>query len=111
MEEIWALLSGVVLFLFGMTLMGEHLRRLSGGRAERLVRRAADDRRTGALLGLAVTAAVQSSSAVTVLAVSLADAGILTLRQTVPVLIGSNVGTTVTVWLTGLRAGEGKAER
>ena len=58
MEEIWALLSGVVLFLFGMTLMGEHLRRLSGGRAERLVRRAADDRRTGALLGLAVTAAV-----------------------------------------------------
>lgn len=109
MEEIWTLLSGVVLFLFGMTLMGEHLRRLSGGRAERLVRRAADDRRTGVLLGLAVTAAVQSSSAVTVLAVSLADAGILTLRQTVPVLIGSNVGTTVTVWLTGLRAGGGES--
>lgn len=105
MAGIWALLDGVILFLFGMTLMGEHLRSLGGGRTERLLRRAAAEKRSGALLGCVVTAAVQSSSAVTVLAVSLADAGILTLRQTVPVLIGSNVGTTITAWLTGLRAG------
>jgi phosphate:Na+ symporter len=99
------MLGGIVLFLFGMALLGEHLRELSGGRAERALRRVTDSRWHGALLGFAVTAVVQSSSAVTVLAVSLADAGILSLHQVVPVLIGSNVGTTATAWLLCLRAG------
>lgn len=103
MNGLWSMLGGIVLFLFGMTLLGEHLRELSGGRAERALRRATDSRRRGALLGFAVTAVVQSSSAVTVLAVSLADAEILSLRQIVPVIIGSNVGTTATAWLLCLR--------
>ncbi len=105
MECLWSMLGGIVLFLFGMTLLGEHLRELGGGRAERVLRRVTDSRRRGALLGFAVTAVVQSSSAVTVLAVSMADAGILSLRQIVPVMIGSNVGTTATAWLLCLRAG------
>ena len=105
MDCLWSMLGGMVLFLFGMTLLGEHLRELSGGRAERALRRVTDSRQRGALLGFAVTAVVQSSSAVTVLAVSLADAEILTLRQIVPVIIGSNVGTTATAWLLCLRTG------
>lgn len=97
------MLGGIVLFLFGMALLGEYTRELGGGRMERLLRRATDGRWRGFLLGFAVTAVVQSSSAVTVLAVSLADAGILGLRQIIPVMIGSNVGTTATAWLLCLR--------
>ena len=107
MDCLCTMLGGVVLFLFGMTLLSDHLRELGGGRAERLLRRATNSRWRGAALGFAVTAVVQSSSAVTVLAVSLADVGILSLRQTVPVLIGSNVGTTATAWLLCLRTGPG----
>ncbi len=109
MDCLWSMLGGIVLFLFGMTLLGEHLRELSGGRAERALRRVTNSRWRGALLGFAVTAVVQSSSAVTVLAVSLADAEILSLRQIVPVMIGSNVGTTATAWLLCLRTGTSSA--
>jgi len=109
MDCLWTILGGIVLFLFGMTLLGEHLRELSGGRAERALRRVTDSRGRGLLLGFAVTAVVQSSSAVTVLAVSLADAEILSLRQIVPVMIGSNVGTTATAWLLCLQMGPSAA--
>lgn len=110
MDCLWSMLGGIILFLFGMTLLGEHLRKLSGGRAAQVLRRVTDSRWRGALLGFAVTAVVQSSSAVTVLAVSLADAGILSLHQIVPVLIGSNLGTTATAWLLCLRAGTPTAD-
>lgn len=99
MEWIWALLGGVILFLFGMVLMCEHLQQVSGGRAEKALRSMTSNRWRGAALGFFVTAIIQSSSAATVLAVSLADAGILGLQQTVSVIIGSNVGTTATAWL------------
>lgn len=110
MDCLWSMLGGIVLFLFGMTLLGEHSRNLSGGRATRALRRLTDSRWRGALLGFMVTAVVQSSSAVTVLAVSLADTGILSLHQIIPVLIGSNVGTTATAWLLCLRAGTSAAD-
>ncbi|WP_369284078.1 Na/Pi cotransporter family protein [Oscillibacter sp. GMB15532] len=103
MESLWMMLGGVVLFLFGITLLGEYLREFEGGRAERLLRRATDGRGRGFLLGFLVTAVVQSSSAVTVMTVSLADAGILTLGQIIPVMIGSNLGTTATAWLLCFR--------
>lgn len=103
MESLWMMLGGVVLFLFGITLLGEYLRELEGGRAERLLRRATDGRWRGFLLGFLVTAVVQSSSAVTIMTVSLADAGILTLGQIIPVMIGSNLGTTATAWLLCFR--------
>lgn len=105
MAWIWQLLGGVVLFLFGMALMGEHIHQLAGGRLERTLRRVTAGRYRGALAGFLTTAVVQSSSAVTVLAVSLTDGGILPLRQTIPVVIGSNVGTTATAWLLCLRTG------
>lgn len=104
MECVLALLGGVVLFLFGMVLLGENLQQLAGGRTERALRRATDSRWRGAALGFGVTAVIQSSSAATVLAVSLADAGILTLSQAVPLVIGSNVGTTATAWLLCLHS-------
>ena len=103
MESLWMMLGGVVLFLFGITLLGEYLRELEGGRAERLLRRATEGRWRGFLLGFLVTAVVQSSSAVTVMTVSLADTGILTLGQIIPVMIGSNLGTTATAWLLCFR--------
>ncbi len=103
MQSLWTMLGGVVLFLFGITLLGEYLRELEGGRAERMLRRATDGRWRGFLLGFLVTAVVQSSSAVTVMTVSLADAGILTLGQIIPVMIGSNLGTTATAWLLCFR--------
>lgn len=110
MECLWPLLGGVVLFLFGMTLLGEYLRQIGGGRTERMLRRVTDRRGRGFLLGFAMTAVVQSSSAVTVLAVSLADTGILSLRQIVPVMIGSNVGTTSTAWLLCFRTDTSAAQ-
>lgn len=103
MQSLWTMLGGVVLFLFGITLLGEYLRELEGGRAERLLRRATNGRWRGFLLGFLVTAVVQSSSAVTVMTVSLADAGILSLEQIIPVMIGSNLGTTATAWLLCFR--------
>lgn len=99
MEQLMQLLTGMVLFLFGMTLMGEHLHTVANTRAKRFLQRAAGSWQRGLLIGFAVTAVIQSSSAVTVLVVALADAGILGLRQAVSVIIGSNLGTTVTAWI------------
>lgn len=93
------LIGGLALFLLGISFLGEGMERLAGGRAERYLRRCTSSRGRGFLLGTAVTAVVQSSSAVTVIAVSLADSGLLTLRQVIPVVIGANVGTCATAWL------------
>lgn len=109
METVLALLCAAAVFLFGMALLGENLQQLAGGRAEAALRRATDSRWKGLLLGFAVTALIQSSSAATVLAVSLADAGVLTLEQVVPLIVGANVGTTVTAWLLCLGGGQGDA--
>lgn len=99
MESLPTLLGGIVLFLFGMALLGENLHKLSGGRTERMLRRVTDSRWRGMALGFLVTAVIQSSTATTVLAVSLTDTGVLSLRQAVPLIVGSNVGTTVTAWI------------
>ena len=93
------LIGGLALFLLGISFLGEGMERLAGGRAERYLRRCTSSRGRGFLLGTAVTAVVQSSSAATVIAVSLADSGLLTLRQVIPVVIGANVGTCATAWL------------
>lgn len=100
-------LGGLCLFLFGMQIMAEALQRRAGGRLEGLLRRMTRSRWAGFFTGLAVTAAVQSSSAAMVMVVGFVNSGMLTLRQAVGVIMGTNVGTTVTPWLLSLEGLEG----
>ena len=92
-------LGGLCLFLFGMSIMAEALQRRAGGRLGEQLRRMTRSRWAGFFTGLAVTAAVQSSSAAMVMVVGFVNSGLLTLGQAVGVIMGTNVGTTVTPWL------------
>lgn len=95
-------LGGLCLFLFGMSIMAEALQRRAGGRLGGQLRRMTRSRWAGFFTGLAVTAAVQSSSAAMVMVVGFVNSGLLTLGQAVGVIMGTNVGTTVTPWLLSL---------
>ncbi len=96
------LCGGLAFFLFGMHLLSGRLEKMAGARLESLLKKTKKNRLRGLLLGAAITVGIQSSSAVTVLLVGLVNSGIMKLGQSVPVIMGSNVGTTVTAWLTGL---------
>lgn len=96
------MLGGLALFLYGMSLMGEGLQGFQGGRMERILERSASSPFKGVLVGAGVTAVMQSSSATTVLVVGFVNSGIMTLEQAAGVIMGANVGTTVTSWLLGL---------
>ena len=100
-------LGGLCLFLFGMSIMAEALQRRAGGRLGEQLRRMTRSRWAGFFTGLAVTAAVQSSSAAMVMVVGFVNSGLLTLGQAVGVIMGTNVGTTVTPWLLSLGGLEG----
>ncbi len=102
-----SLLGGLSLFLFGMDVMGKSLERSAGGKLQNLLSKMSSNVPKGFLLGLAVTAVIQSSSATTVMAVGFVNSGIMTLRQAVGVIMGSNVGTTVTAWILSLSGLEG----
>lgn len=99
------LAGGLALFLYGMSVLGGSLEGLSGGLLERVLGRLTKSPFRGVLLGAAVTAMIQSSSAATVMAVSLVDAGVLGLRQAIGVIMGANIGTTVTAHLLRLGGG------
>lgn len=105
--KIITLLGGLALFLFGMDVMGKSLERLAGGKLQTILAKMSSTVFRGFFLGLAVTAVIQSSSATTVMVVSFVNSGIMTLRQAIGVIMGSNVGTTVTSWLLSLTALEG----
>ena len=96
---ILSLIGGLVMFLFGMDLMGDSLKKLAGGKLESILARLTSNRFMGFLLGLAVTAVIQSSSATTVMLVGFVNSGIMKLGQTISVIMGANIGTTVTAWL------------
>ncbi|MBQ7935591.1 MAG: Na/Pi cotransporter family protein, partial [Clostridia bacterium] len=96
------LIGGLSLFLFGMYLMGQALEQRAGGRLQRLLRKLTARKSAGLLTGIAVTAAVQSSSATTVTVVGFVNSGLLTLRQAIHVIMGANIGTTVTAWILSL---------
>ena len=96
------LLGGLSLFLYGMYLMGQALEQRAGGRLEKILRRLTAKKAAGLLTGIAVTAAVQSSSATTVTVVGFVQSGLLSLRQAIHVIMGANIGTTVTAWLLSL---------
>ena len=96
------MIGGLCLFLFGMTLMGQALERRAGGKLRDLLGKMTGKVMTGFLTGLGVTAIIQSSSATTVMVVGFVNSGLMTLRQAINVIMGANVGTTVTAWLLSL---------
>ena len=96
------LIWGLCLFLFGMSLMGSALERCAGGRLERMLGKLTTGRIAGLLTGLGVTAIIQSSSATTVMVVGFVNSGLMSLRQAIHVIMGANIGTTVTAWILSL---------
>lgn len=96
------LLGGLALFLYGMTQLGSGLEKLSGGRMEKTLEKLTDNVFKSVALGALITAAVQSSSATTVIVVGLVNAGILKLRQAIGVIMGANIGTTITAHILRL---------
>ena len=105
--QLVTLLGGLALFLFGMDVMGKSLERTAGGKLETVLAKMSSTVFRGFLLGLAVTAVIQSSSATTVMVVGFVNSGIMTLQQAVGVIMGSNIGTTVTAWILSLSGLEG----
>ena len=96
---ILSLVGGLALFLYGMDLMGDGLKKLAGGKLESILAKLTSSRLKGLLLGFGVTAIIQSSSATTVMLVGFVNSGIMKLGQTLSVIMGANIGTTVTAWL------------
>ena len=96
---ILSLIGGLALFLYGMDLMGDSLKKLAGGKLESILARLTSTRWKGFLLGFIVTAVIQSSSATTVMLVGFVNSGIMKLGQTISIIMGANIGTTVTSWL------------
>jgi len=96
------MIGGIALFLFGMQVMGDGLGRIANGRMGKVLEKMTDSPYKGVLLGLLVTAVIQSSSATTVMVVGFVNSGVMKLSQAVGVIMGANIGTTVTSWLLSL---------
>lgn len=100
--NVLTMLGGLSLFLFGMNVMGQALERRAGERLRFLLGRLTTNRAAGLLTGLLVTAVIQSSSATTVMVVGFVNSGLMTLKQAINVIMGANIGTTVTAWILSL---------
>lgn len=100
--NIFTLLGGLAFFLYGMTVMSSGLEKVAGGKMEQLLREMTSNPIKSLVLGMGITVIVQSSSAVTVMLVGLVNSGIMNLTQAIGVIMGSNVGTTVTAWILSL---------
>ena len=100
--DVLTMIGGLCLFLFGMNIMGESLERAAGNSLRSLLGKLTTNRMLGFLTGMAVTAVIQSSSATTVMVVGFVNSGLLTLAQAINVIMGANVGTTVTSWILSL---------
>ena len=100
--DFLTMLGSLSLFLFGMSVMGTALEKRAGGSLKAILAKLTSGRFSGLLTGLAVTAVIQSSSATTVMVVGFVNSGLLSLRQSIPVIMGANIGTTVTAWLLSL---------
>lgn len=103
------MLGGLCLFLFGMNLMGQALERRAGKQLKAILAKLTNGRLTGFFTGCAVTAIIQSSSATTVMVVGFVNSGLMNLRQAINVIMGANVGTTVTSWLLALAGVDGSS--
>ena len=104
---VLSMIGGLALFLYGMDTMGDGLEKLSGGRLERLLEKLTSNPIKAVLLGCGVTALIQSSSATTVMVVGFVNSGIMKLQQAVGIIMGANVGTTITSWMLSLTGLEG----
>lgn len=100
--DLFTLFGGLALFLYGMNVMSGGLGKLSGGKLEVSLKKLSSNRFKALALGAGITIAVQSSSAVTVMLVGLVNSGIMSISQTIGVIMGSNIGTTLTPWITSL---------
>ena len=109
LTDVLNLLGGLALFLFGMNLMGEALEKRAGNRLKNILGRLTSSPARGFLLGLGVTAVIQSSSATTVMVVGFVNSGVMKLEQTVGIIMGANVGTAVTAWILSLAGITGDA--
>lgn len=107
--DVLSLIGGLCLFLFGMNLMGEALEKSAGNGLKTLLGRLTTGKITGFLTGLGVTGVIQSSSATTVMVVGFVNSGLMTLKQAINVIMGANVGTTVTAWILSLSGIKGDA--
>ena len=104
---VLTMLGGLALFLYGMDAMGDGLTRASGGKMEQILEKLTSNKLKGVLLGAAVTAIIQSSSATTVMLVGFVNSGIMKLSQAISIIMGSNIGTTMTAWILSLSGVEG----
>ena len=107
--NVLTLIGGLCLFMFGMNIMGQALERSAGGKLQSLLAKFTTNKGAGFLTGLGVTAIIQSSSATTVMVVGFVNSGLMSLRQAINVIMGANVGTTVTSWIISLSGIEGDA--
>ena len=107
MGMVLMFIGGLALFLYGMNEMGNGLERLSGGKLERILEKLTSTTFKGVLLGAAVTAVIQSSSATTVMVVGFVNAGIMPLSRAIGIIMGANIGTTITAWILSLSGLEG----
>lgn len=100
--SVLTLFGGLAFFLYGMHVLSDSLEKMVGGKLERVLRSMTSNRFKSLLLGIGITAAIQSSSAMTVMLVGLVNSGIMNLSQSIGVIMGSNIGTTVTAWILSL---------
>ena len=100
--SLFTLCGGLAFFLYGMDLMSKSLEKMAGGKLEHLLKRMTSNPLKSLLLGIGITVTIQSSSAVTVMLVGLVNSGVMALRQTIGVIMGSNIGTTITAWILSL---------
>lgn len=105
--NVLTMIGGLALFLYGMHVMGEGLTRASGGRLEKILEKLTSSTLKGVLLGAGVTAVIQSSSATTVMVVGFVNSGIMTLQRAVGIIMGANIGTTITSWILSLSGLQG----
>ena len=107
--DVLTLIGGLCLFLFGMNVMGQALERRAGSGLRSLLRTLTTSKLAGWITGLGVTAVIQSSSATTVMVVGFVNSGLMTLTQAINVIMGANVGTTVTAWILSLGGIDGNS--
>ena len=105
--SVITLFGGLAFFLYGMNVMSQGLEKMAGGKLESILRKITSNRFKALLLGVGITAVIQSSSAVTVMLVGLVNSGIMEFAHTIGVIMGANIGTTVTAWLLSLIGVEG----
>ena len=105
--SIVQMIGGLALFIYGMTTMGKGLERAAGSKLEKTLEKMTGNVVTALLMGMVVTMVIQSSSATTVMVVGFVNAGIMTLKQSVGVILGANIGTTITAQILRLSGGEG----